>query len=348
MFVYSAYVGKLDDLEVDDYDGERACLRSTLPGMLPMMVYTLDASELSQEEVEVCIYEGDPLKELSVIHVDLQRTHEHHTTLHNCRESIVHKREATRYNGAVDAHYNACRFVHYMREILCIYTMDHSSSIVILYGVKNKVGASYYGGGVVAVGMGDRTNNPASSADIIGHELTHGLQTRREVSQGEYGALLEHFSDSLGVSFESYVYNQIRRSDQVNWTLGEDMKRKGSIRSLKDPESLRCPARYLGRYWVTVSGAFDAGGIHTNCSVGNHFFYLLSERVGLAIATQILADVMYRCPKSYTQYAIDVLDVAALYEGAPLHGITHQCRECLQACGLAGGERCPSSYCILL
>ncbi len=117
---------------------------------------------------------------------------------------------------------------------------------------------------------GDGNGNPLTSIDIAGHEITHGLtsNTADLVYQAESGALNESFSDIFAVAIEKHG-----RPNNWNWTLGEDLGTP--IRSLINPNSMGDPDTYFGNNWASLSGA-DQGGVHTNSSVQNYWFYLLS------------------------------------------------------------------------
>ncbi len=117
---------------------------------------------------------------------------------------------------------------------------------------------------------GDGINTPLTTLDITGHEITHGLtsNTANLDYYAESGALNESFSDIFGTTIERYA-----RPNNWNWTLGEEL---GSpFRSLSNPKSLWYPDTYFGTNWAPLNGA-DNGGVHTNSSVQNHWFYLLS------------------------------------------------------------------------
>jgi hypothetical protein len=59
-----------------------------------------------------------------------------------------------------------------------------------------------------------------------------------------------------------------------DYLVGADMT-EGPIRSFINPKSFGDPDTYLRTNWYT--GTADHGGVHTNSSVQNHWFYLLSE-----------------------------------------------------------------------
>ena len=117
------------------------------------------------------------------------------------------------------------------------------------------------------------TQNALTSLDIVAHEITHGLTeyTANLEYLNESGALNESFSDIFGVAVDFYT-----NSTSANYFLGEQIFNDGSsIRNMADPNSGQTPDTYMGNYWVT--GTHDFGGVHTNSSVQNYWFYLLCE-----------------------------------------------------------------------
>jgi Zn-dependent metalloprotease len=110
-----------------------------------------------------------------------------------------------------------------------------------------------------------------TALDVCGHEITHGVT---ENSAGlnysyESGALNESFSDIFGTSIENFA-----RPSNWNWKIGEDITSSGyGLRSMSNPNNYGNPDTYMGQYWST--GASDNGGVHTNSSVGNFWYYLL-------------------------------------------------------------------------
>jgi len=117
---------------------------------------------------------------------------------------------------------------------------------------------------------GDGNGNPLTSIDIAGHEIAHGLtsNTANLIYNAESGALNESFSDIFGTAIERYG-----RPSNWDWLMGEDLGT--AFRSMSDPNSKGDPDTYFGNNWASLSGG-DAGGVHTNSSVQNYWFYLLS------------------------------------------------------------------------
>lgn len=132
-----------------------------------------------------------------------------------------------------------------------------------------------------------RSAGPLAVLDVVAHEWAHGLVafTAALPYQGETGALNESFADIFGAAVE--FYTQPNGTSQypdstpgyADWLLGEDVYiGSRTFRDLRNPGRLRYPSKYRGTNWRnTARGAADHGGVHSNSSVMNHFFYLLSE-----------------------------------------------------------------------
>ncbi|MCX6200582.1 MAG: M4 family metallopeptidase, partial [Bacteroidetes bacterium] len=129
---------------------------------------------------------------------------------------------------------------------------------------------AFWDGTRMTFGDGNATNNPLTSLDITGHEISHGLDelTANLTYQDEPGALNESFSDIFGTAVEWFADSTV-----ANWTIGEDI---GSpFRSMSSPNTYGDPDTYLGTNWYTGTG--DNGGVHTNSNVQNFWYYLLSQ-----------------------------------------------------------------------
>ncbi|MFH2141364.1 MAG: M4 family metallopeptidase [Bacteroidota bacterium] len=135
-------------------------------------------------------------------------------------------------------------------------------------GYPSNVNA-FWDGQRMSYGDGNGTTiTPLTTVDICGHEITHGLTsyTADLIYQDESGALNEAFSDIFGTSVEFYA-----KPSLANWLIGEDIGE--TFRSLQDPNAYGLPDTYLGNFWETGSG--DNGGVHTNCGVLMHWYYLV-------------------------------------------------------------------------
>ena len=118
---------------------------------------------------------------------------------------------------------------------------------------------------------GDGNGSPLTSIDVAGHEISHGLtsNTANLIYNAESGALNESFSDIFGTAVERYG-----RPGNWDWLMGEDLGT--AFRSMSNPNSKGDPDTYFGNNWASLSGG-DNGGVHTNSSVQNYWFYLLSD-----------------------------------------------------------------------
>lgn len=132
---------------------------------------------------------------------------------------------------------------------------------------ENVFNAFSYGDGILV--FGDGYNNPLTSIDVIGHEMAHSMTNEEAdlIYYAEPGALNESFSDIFGTAIEFYA-----SPDSADWIIGRE---NFALRSMSDPNSYNDPDTYQGSYWVT--GEQDNAGVHTNSSVQNKWFYLLSE-----------------------------------------------------------------------
>ena len=145
-----------------------------------------------------------------------------------------------------------------------------------------------------------------ATADIVGHELGHMLvRTYAGVDNGghsagdglvyqaESGALNEAYADIFGAAYEFYIYELFNEDvDPLNdlqgvsdWVIGEDLdpNRKSYIRNMANPALAGDPMVYQGANWVNTgdtSQGNDYGGVHTNSSVIDHLFYLVSVQLG--------------------------------------------------------------------
>lgn len=136
---------------------------------------------------------------------------------------------------------------------------------------------AYWDGTQMTYGDGDGTTFiPLSQdADVVGHELTHGVTEHESglVYQDEPGALNEAFSDIFG----SMVDAQEGATGLDIWKIGEDVYTPGTsgdaLRYMYDPA-------IAGDYdwWPTrYTGTSDNGGVHWNSGIANLAFYLLSQ-----------------------------------------------------------------------
>jgi len=191
--------------------------------------------------------------------------------------------------AAVDAHYYAGVVYDYYKAKFNRAGIDNRNM-----AMKSTVhyGRSYNNAGwtgtQMVYGDGDGiTFAPLSGAlDVIGHEMTHGVDSFESdlIYQDQSGALAESFADCMGTFIEYYAQNS-----KFDWKCGEDIytpKTAGdALRDLQDPTTCGDPA-HMNDYLNTTS---DYGGVHTNCGIPNKACYLTTTNssVGIAKAEQI-------------------------------------------------------------
>ena len=173
--------------------------------------------------------------------------------------SIVHERDS--YDGG-NARINA--FVH------VIFPRRDAFGNIIGTHPNN---AQWTGDNIV-FGDGDGTIfSPLTSLDVSAHEMGHAIDqfSSNLVYQDESGALDEGLADIWGACVESMAAPEKER-----WFIGEDVTLNNyALRDMSDPNNLNLPDTYEGTFWEF--GAGDNGGVHTNSSVLNHWFFLLVE-----------------------------------------------------------------------
>lgn len=144
--------------------------------------------------------------------------------------------------------------------------------------------AFYAGDGVMVYGEGlppnlrfdgQQWNFLAGSLDVVAHELTHGVTefSSNLIYQGESGALNEAFSDIMATSAVFFYQQPGSGAGAADYTIGNDVITPGGIRSLRDPLSLGFPDNYRIRY----TGVENNGGVHINCGIASHAFFLAIE-----------------------------------------------------------------------
>ncbi len=113
-------------------------------------------------------------------------------------------------------------------------------------------------------------NGYASAADVVGHEMTHGVTnyTSKLFYYMQSGALSEAFSDIWGEFIDqTYIHDP-----NDDWLMGENVP-GGAVRSMKDPTLFQNPDKMSSNFYVC--GTDDNGGVHTNSGVGNKAAYLM-------------------------------------------------------------------------
>jgi bacillolysin len=146
------------------------------------------------------------------------------------------------------------------------------------------VNAFYAGGGVVVFGEGlppgitldgKSWDFFSGALDVVAHELSHGVTeyTSNLIYQNESGALNEAFSDIMSIGVEFFFQPTGNGPLRADYSQAEDIARPGGLRSASDPQSLGNPDHYSRRFL----GSDDNGGVHINCTIATHAFYLAIE-----------------------------------------------------------------------
>lgn len=145
---------------------------------------------------------------------------------------------------------------------------DDAGADYISYINPGYTGNAYWTGTGTSFGGSSTGADPYITLDVAGHEHTHGMIdfTSNLTYSNESGALNESFADCLGEAVEDYTLGT------ADWIHRAEIG--GGNRSFIDPNSKGDPDTYLGINWYT--GANDNGGVHTNSSVQNFWFYNLS------------------------------------------------------------------------
>lgn len=191
-------------------------------------------------------------------------------------------------NPALDAHWGMEMTHDYYLETFNRSSYDGEGSVLrnfingvyYMVGTQNNAAAlpAPYNGMVYGLGDGV-TMGPVVSLDVMGHEFTHMVTEHNGNGglnyEGESGALNESFSDIFGTCIEFYAI-----PDSANFTIGEKvvLTVPFMMRSMANPKSVGNPDTYKGTFFKNTSpSAEDNGGVHTNSSVPNKWFYLLCQ-----------------------------------------------------------------------
>jgi len=187
---------------------------------------------------------------------------------------------------------------------------------------------AFWDGSRMTYGDGDGVLfSPLSQdADVVAHELTHGVTERSSglIYQNESGALSEAWSDIFG----AMVDRQEGATGDDIWFLGEDIYTPDiegdALRNMADPAEF---GDY--DYWPTrYTGLSDNGGVHWNSGIANLAFQLLVDggthprgttsvvvpSIGFAAAADIFYHANVACLTPSSNFA------AARYCTADVHG----------------------------
>ncbi len=204
---------------------------------------------------------------------------------------------ATNARAGVDAHYGAAKTFDYYQSVHGRNGIDGNygpgTTTAISNGVSIVASRVHFGSNynnafwyqnMMSYGDGNGTTfSPLTSIDVCGHEMTHGV-TERSASltySKESGALNESWSDIMGSMVELYADGGVVTTN--TWLIGEDIYTPGTagdaLRRMDNPNAVGDPDHYSLRLYpgtCTPSSANDQCGVHTNSSISNHAYYLIT------------------------------------------------------------------------
>lgn len=195
--------------------------------------------------------------------------------------------------AAVDAHYYAGIVYDYYKAKFNRNSLNNSGMpIKSTVHYKSRYNNAFWNGSQMVYGDGDGSIFiPLSGGlDVIGHEMTHGVDENESnlAYQNQSGALSESMADVFGVAIE--FYGQPNKAD---WLIGEDIytpnKAGDALRNISNPAEQGDPD-HMSKY-VNLPNTYegDWGGVHTNSGIPNKAAYLTlsNPNVGLAKGEQI-------------------------------------------------------------
>ncbi|MGH7655592.1 MAG: M4 family metallopeptidase [Gemmatimonadaceae bacterium] len=171
---------------------------------------------------------------------------------------------------------------------------------------------AFWDGKQMAYGDGDGVifQRFTRSLDVVGHELTHGVQsfTSNLEYEGQSGALNEHFADVFGVLVRQWKNGE--SAANASWVIGREVlvpapTRRG-VRDMEHPGTAFTHDPYLGtdpqptHMSKLYEGESDSGGVHLNSGIPNRAFVLSAKALGgnaWDAAGRIWYDTMLRLPR---------------------------------------------------
>jgi Zn-dependent metalloprotease len=192
---------------------------------------------------------------------------------------------------------------------------------------------AFWNGEQMAYGDGDGVifQRFTRSLDVIGHELTHGVQsfTSNLTYFAQSGALNEHFADVFGL-----LVRQWKNGETVadaNWLVGADVlvtsPTRRAIRDMENPGTAFVNDPDLGtdpqpaHMSKFFTGPRDRQGVHINSGIPNRAFVLTAKAIGgnaWEVAGRIWYDTLLQLSKDsqFIDCARISVQVAATH-GAP-------------------------------
>jgi Zn-dependent metalloprotease len=210
-------------------------------------------------------------------------------------------------NSIVNAHANIGLCYDFYYVVFGVKGIDGNNAIplkafVHIYDVKQGLtdnafftnSNSMYGAGFYFLDPYYDVQDFAATVDVVGHEYSHGITTYIGANltySSESGALNESFSDIMGTAIEYYFQPEGVGYNLADWVAGEDANPTFTYegcRRLNDPNlnSQLKNAKYpdpchisqkIPRLYYTDGSIVDNDGVHLNCTIFPHLFYLLAH-----------------------------------------------------------------------
>jgi Zn-dependent metalloprotease len=151
---------------------------------------------------------------------------------------------------------------------------------------------AFWNGEQMAYGDGDGKlfRRFTQSLDVVGHELTHGVQsfTSNLTYFDQSGALNEHFADVFGILVRQWKMGETAK--KANWVVGAEVlapapTRRG-IRDMENPGTAYVNDPDLGtdpqpaHMSKIYTGPRDRNGVHINSGIPNRAFVLAAKAIG--------------------------------------------------------------------
>ncbi|KAJ8308174.1 hypothetical protein KUTeg_013048 [Tegillarca granosa] len=173
------------------------------------------------------------------------------------------------YSPAIDAFFYGTQVGKMFREWFGSTPLREKVIIRVHYG--SNMENAFWDGETTSFGDGQSTFYPLTSADVVGHEIGHGVteQASGLVYHGESGGLNEAFSDILGEATEKYFKNN-------DMKVGDDIKKEGIFRDFRDPE---IDGSSVGH----VEDFHDSMDPHYSSGVYRRVFFVMIIQKGISI-----------------------------------------------------------------
>jgi Zn-dependent metalloprotease len=192
---------------------------------------------------------------------------------------------------------------------------------------------AFWNGEQMAYGDGDGVvfRSFTGSLDVVGHELTHGVEsfTSNLEYRNQSGALNEHFADVFGL-----LVRQWRNGETVskaNWLIGAEVlvpqPTRRAIRDMENPGTAFVDDPDLGtdpqpaHMKNLYTGRADRGGVHINSGIPNRAFVLTAQALkgnAWEVAGRIWYDTMLAL--TTTSQIADCARVSVQIAGGPKFG----------------------------